>query len=84
MNGTHGATLRRLLTTPSGLALLGILAVTGYWLWTEHEAHVVAALPYTLLLGCLVMHLFMRGGHGAKASEDDRPNGRHDHGDDSR
>ena len=56
--------LRQFLFSKAGLALLGFLAVAGYFLWTEHQAHVIAALPWILVGGCLVMHLFMHGGHG--------------------
>ena len=70
MNDTHGGNLRRYLTSPSGLALLGFLGIAGYFLWTEHEAHVFAALPFVLVAGCLVMHLFMHRGHGGHGDSD--------------
>ena len=44
--------------------MLGFLAVGGYFLWAEHQAHVIAVLPWVLVGGCLVMHLFMHGGYG--------------------
>jgi hypothetical protein len=56
--------VRRFVFSKPGLVLLGFLAVAGYFLWTEHQAHVIAALPWILVGGCLVMHLFMHGGHG--------------------
>ena len=56
--------MRDFLLSRTGLVLLGFLAVGGYFLWTEHQAHTIAALPWLLLAGCLVMHLFMHGGHG--------------------
>ena len=56
--------MRDFLLSRTGLVLLGFLAVGGYFLWTEHQAHTVAALPWLLLASCLVMHLFMHGGHG--------------------
>ena len=40
------------------------LAIGGYFLWAEHQAHVIEFLPWLLVAGCLVMHLFMHGGHG--------------------
>ncbi len=46
------------------------LAIGAYFLWTEHQAHVVAFLPWILVLACVGMHLFMHGGHGSG----------HDHG----
>ena len=45
-----------------GLIVIG--AVAGYFLLTEHLAHVVGALPYLLLLACPLMHVFMHKGHG--------------------
>ncbi len=56
--------MRAFLFSRTGLVLLGFLAVAGYFLWAEHEAHIVGALPWLLLGGCLVMHLFMHRGHG--------------------
>jgi hypothetical protein len=50
--------------TRSGVVLIGFLAVAGFFLWTEHRAHVLGFLPYALLLACPLMHLFMHGGHG--------------------
>ena len=56
--------MRQLLFSRSGLVMLGFLAVGGYFLWTEHQAHTIAALPWVLIGGCLAMHLFMHGSHG--------------------
>ena len=50
--------------TRGGIVLLGFLAIAAYFLWTEHRAHVIAFLPYALLLLCPLMHLFMHHGHG--------------------
>jgi hypothetical protein len=44
--------------------LCGFLLVAGFYLLTEHTAHVFGALPYLLLLSCPLMHLFMHHGHG--------------------
>jgi len=42
-----------------------VFAVTaGFYLWTEHRAHLLGALPYLLLLACPLMHIFMHRGHG--------------------
>ena len=46
--------------------LIGFLLVAGYFLITEHRAHLVGALyflPYLLLFACPLMHLFMHHGH---------------------
>ena len=45
------------------LALLVFLAIAGFFLLTEHTAHVFGALPFLLVLACPLMHLFMHGGH---------------------
>ncbi len=48
-----------------GLGLAVFLAIAGYFLWQEHEAHILGYLPLILILGaCVGMHLFMHGGHG--------------------
>ena len=47
-----------------GLAVF--LVVAGYFLITEHRAHVVQALPWLLLLACPLMHLFMHRGHRSR------------------
>lgn len=43
---------------------LGFLAIAGYFLFTEHRAHVLPYLPFLLLLACPLMHFFMHRGHG--------------------
>ena len=53
------------LRSRSGLALIGFLAVAAFFLWEEHQAHLLGALPYVLLLLCPLLHLF-HGGHGAQ------------------
>ena len=49
----------------SGLAFLGFAAVAGFFLWTEHRAHLLGALPYLIFLICPLLHLF-HGGHGGR------------------
>lgn len=45
--------------------LMGFLVVAGFFLWTEHRAHLLGILPYLLFLACPLMHLFHHGhGHG--------------------
>lgn len=59
--------------------LVGFMAVAGYFLVSEHWAHLVPVLPWLLLLSCPLMHLFMHHGHGGhsggndKAAPADRP-----------
>jgi hypothetical protein len=55
--------------SPAGIALAVALLVLGFYLVTEHRAHLLGVLPYLLLLACPLMHVFMHrghhGGHGA-------------------
>lgn len=69
-------TLKELMASPYGLFGAAIVAYGGYYAWTRHQVHVVEALPYLLLAGCLVMHLFMHRGHGHSHGE------KHGHDDD--
>jgi Protein of unknown function (DUF2933) len=57
--------------TRSGVVLLGFLIVAGFYLVTEHTAHVLGVLPFLLLLACPLMHLFMHHGHGGHGRHDD-------------
>lgn len=42
----------------------GFVAVAAFFLFTEHQAHVLGFLPYVIFLACPLMHLFMHhGGH---------------------
>jgi DUF2933 family protein len=43
---------RRWWRTPGGIVTLGFLAVAGYFLLTEHAAHIIPFLPWLLLAGC--------------------------------
>jgi hypothetical protein len=42
--------------------LAGIIA-TGYWVYNYHLDHALEFLPYTILLLCPLLHIFMHGGH---------------------
>jgi hypothetical protein len=48
----------------AGLVTLFFLAAAGYFLITEHQAHVVPILPWLILLLCPLMHFFHHRGHG--------------------
>ena len=50
--------------TKAGAVLCGFLLIAGFYLVTEHTAHLFGALPFVLLVSCLLMHLFMHHGHG--------------------
>ena len=73
---------RSFLATPAGVALCLFLAIAAFFLWTEHRAHVLGALPWLLLAACPLLHLFMHGGHGGHGdhqgrANDDGPGGAH-------
>ena len=61
---------RSFLSSRANIVLIGFLAIGGYFLITEHGAHIVPFLPWLLLLACPLMHLFMHGGHGGHHSDD--------------
>ena len=55
---------RRFWRSKTGIICASFLAIAGFFLITEHTAHVLGALPWLLLAACPVMHLFMHHGHG--------------------
>ena len=61
----------------ANLVLLGFLAIGGYFLVTEHWAHIVPFLPLLFLLACPLMNFFMHGGRGdsggSAGSGDNKP-----------
>ena len=40
------------------------LLIAGFFLITEHTAHVFGVLPLLLLLACPLLHLLSHGSHG--------------------
>ena len=50
---------------------IAFLAVAAFFLLSEHLAHLLGALPFLLLLACLLMHLFMHHGHEAHDGHDE-------------
>jgi len=60
---------------PMWVGLCAFLAIAVFFLWEEHRAHLLGAVPYVLLLLCPVIHMFMhrgRGGHGGHGVHGDR------------
>lgn len=47
-----------------GWVFFGFLAIAAFFLFSEHRAHALGALPYLLLLACPLMHIFMHRGDG--------------------
>ena len=57
------------------------LAIAAFFLWEEHRAHLLGALPYLLFLACPLMHIFMHRGHNGgddAGSKSHEPS--HEHG----
>ena len=84
MNTGQRFSTGRWLRSRTGLVLLAFLGIAGFFLVTEHTAHVFGILPYVLLLLCPLLHLFMHGGHGDHAGHGSdakqQPEGeRHEH-----
>jgi len=48
----------------TNLVLIGFLLIAGIYLLAEHRAHLIAYLPFLVLLACPLMHMFMHRGHG--------------------
>ncbi|WP_299364934.1 DUF2933 domain-containing protein [uncultured Paracoccus sp.] len=65
MNHNDDSTSRDFLASRSALVLAVFLAIGGFYLITEHTAHLVGYAPLLLLVAlCGGMHFFMHGGHG--------------------
>lgn len=76
-NGRSSPTGLRPWLSRYGLVLAGFVLIAGYFLWTEHKAHILAFsewLPWLLLLLCPLMHLFMHHGHGGHGGHGQRDN----------
>ena len=71
------------LKSRSNWVLLAFLAIAGFYLITEHRAHLWGFLPFLILLACPFMHMFMHHGHGhgghghphgqRRSTDDERP-----------
>ena len=63
----------------STIILGAFLGIIGFFLVTEHTAHVFGALPFVLLFGCLFMHLFMHGSHSGHGGTNEKQGAQHEH-----
>ena len=56
----------------SKYVFIGFLLIAGYFLITEHRAHVIEFLPFVLLAACPLLHFFHgHGSHGSTGKDDD-------------
>ena len=57
------------------LAFAGFALIAGFFLWTEHRAHLFGALPFVFLLLCPGFHLIGHRGHGSGTHDHPRRSG---------
>jgi len=71
----HGPDSGNKTKSRANWVFIGFLLLAGYFLFTEHRAHLFGWLSsygiWLLLLACPLMHLFMHGGHGSHSSHRD-------------
>jgi hypothetical protein len=67
MNALNG-----FLGSKSGLVVTLMVAALGVYLLATNTGHVLAALPYLLLLACPLMHLFGHHHHSGHKPETSR------------
>lgn len=44
------------------------LVIAVFFLWEEHRAHILGALPYAVLLLCPLIHFFMHRRHNGHSN----------------
>ena len=74
----HQTNNKQRMLSKSKLVLIGFMIVAGYFLFTEHRAHlggVLYYLPFLFLLACPLMHIFMHGEHDHGNSGNDNKKG---------
>ncbi len=74
----HDNGARGFFASRANIVLVGFLLIGGYFLVTEHWAHLLpflSFLPWLFLLACPLMHFFMHGGHGGDHDKGDRGGG---------
>ncbi len=65
MTTPHGTDSKlRLPKIPWWLGAVLFAGIAVFFLWEEHEAHILGALPWLLVLACPLIHLLMHGRHG--------------------
>ena len=70
MQASTESTTRTPFRIPFWLGACGFAAIAVFFLWEEHSAHILGALPFVLLLLCPLMHFFMHRGHGDHGPRD--------------
>lgn len=76
---THGQPHPAFWRSRYGIGWLVLAGIAAWFVWTEHRAHLLGALPWLVLLACPLMHVFMHRGHhgrhgrGGALTPGDRP-----------
>ena len=70
-HGGHSGERPGFFASRANIVLVAFLAIAGFYLITEHTAHVIPFLPWLLLLACPLLHFFMHGGHSGHGGSDD-------------
>lgn len=65
--------------TNQNLLVIAVIVIALFYLITAHGVHLLAFLPFSFLLGCLFMHMFMHSGHGSHHSHDQKDSSKHNH-----
>lgn len=56
----------------AAMVMMVFAAIGGFFLITEHWAHLYGILPFLLVLACPLMHIFMHHGHGGHHRHQER------------
>ena len=72
MNGSSTEPDRPWFRSASGWAWIGFAAIAAFYLFTEHRAHLLGALPYAIFLLCPLLHIFHHRGHGRREGHESR------------
>ncbi len=64
MNRNEHSEHRRPFRIPFWLGVCLFAAIAVFFLWEEHQAHILGALPWLILLACPFIHIFMHRDHG--------------------
>jgi len=78
-HGGHDGKTRAFFASRANIVLIAFLAISGFYLVTEHQAHLLGWLPWLLLLACPLLHLFMHGGHGGHGGNGGSGSPPHEH-----
>lgn len=63
MNHNEHSENRRAFRIPFWLGVCLFAAIAVFFLWEEHQAHILGALPWLILLACPFIHIFMHRNH---------------------